>query len=35
VGDAEIIIAKNRNGPIGAVELSYFSEYTTFADKGY
>ena len=33
VGDAEIIIAKNRNGPIGAVELAYNSMYTTFEDK--
>lgn len=31
-GIAEIIIAKQRNGPIGTVELVYLPEYTRFAN---
>ena len=31
-GQAEIIIAKQRNGPIGDVELVWRKEYTRFAD---
>ena len=33
VGNAEIIIGKNRNGPVGAVKLDYNSMYITFEDK--
>ena len=29
-GKAEIIIAKQRNGPTGSVHLAYLSEYTRF-----
>ena len=32
-GQAEIIIAKQRNGPIGDVELIFQKEFTRFADK--
>ena len=31
-GIAEIIIAKQRNGPIGSVELGFFKEYTKFVN---
>jgi replicative DNA helicase len=31
-GKAEIIIAKQRNGPTGSVELAFISEYTRFED---
>ena len=30
---AEVIIAKQRNGPIGTVELVWMPEYTKFANK--
>ena len=29
-GSAEIIIAKQRNGPIGMVRLTFLGEYTRF-----
>ncbi len=32
-GISEVIIAKQRNGPIGTVELVWFPEYTKFANK--
>lgn len=32
-GQAEIIVAKQRNGPIGTVELVWLPEYTKFANK--
>ncbi len=31
-GKAEIIIGKQRNGPIGKVELAFLDKYTTFKD---
>jgi replicative DNA helicase len=31
-GIAEIIIAKHRNGPVGAVELGYLKEFTKFVN---
>ena len=31
-GTAEIIIAKQRNGPIGSVDLAWLSQYTKFAN---
>ena len=35
VGDAEIIIGKQRNGPVGMVELTYHSVYTSFEEKDF
>lgn len=34
-GDAEIIIGKQRNGPVGVAELIYKSPYTSFENRGY
>jgi replicative DNA helicase len=31
-GEAELIIAKHRNGPIGSIELAFLGQYTKFAD---
>jgi len=31
-GKAEVIIGKQRNGPIGKVELAFFDKFTTFKD---
>jgi replicative DNA helicase len=32
-GEAELIIAKQRNGPIGDVPLTFLKEYTRFEDR--
>ena len=34
-GQAEIIIAKQRNGRLGIVKLKWLGDYTRFADAGY
>ncbi len=31
--EAELIIAKNRNGPVGEIKLTFFPEYTRFEDS--
>ena len=31
--DAEVIIGKQRNGPIGTVKLTFLSEYTRFESR--
>ena len=32
-GEAELIIAKQRNGPVGEVKLTFLKEYTRFEDR--
>ena len=32
-GEAELIIAKQRNGPVGDVKLTFLKEYTRFEDR--
>ncbi len=34
-GEAELIIAKQRNGPVGEVKLTFFKEFTRFADRAF
>jgi replicative DNA helicase len=34
-GMAEVIIGKQRNGPIGKVELTFLGQYTKFANRAY
>lgn len=34
-GQAEIIIAKQRNGRLGIVKLKWLGEYARFVDSGY
>ncbi len=33
VGEAELIIAKQRNGPTGEVKLTFLKEFTRFEDR--
>lgn len=32
-GIAEVIVAKQRNGPVGSLKLTFINEYTRFADR--
>lgn len=32
-GEAELIIAKQRNGPVGSIDLTFLKEYTRFEDR--
>jgi replicative DNA helicase len=32
-GEAELIIAKQRNGPVGEVSLTFLKEFTRFEDR--
>ena len=32
-GEAELIIAKQRNGPVGEVRLTFLKEFTRFEDR--
>ena len=34
-GKAEIIIAKQRNGPVGSVKLAFIKEYMRFENLAY
>jgi len=34
-GKAEIIIAKQRNGPTGSVQLAYMADYTRFENLAF
>lgn len=34
-GEAELIIAKQRNGPTGEVKLTFFKEFTRFEDRAF
>jgi replicative DNA helicase len=34
-GEADLIIAKQRNGPTGNIKLAYISEFTKFANLEY
>ena len=31
--DTKLILAKQRNGPVGTIEISYLREYTKFVNK--
>ena len=33
-GEAELIVAKHRNGPLGTVQLTYLGRYTRFDNFG-
>jgi replicative DNA helicase len=35
VQNAEIILGKNRNGPVGVVELAFHAGYATFEEKDF
>ena len=32
-GEAELIIAKQRNGPVGEISLTFLKEFTRFEDR--
>ena len=34
-GQAEIIVAKQRNGPVGEIKLAWLSEFTLFANQAH